>query len=188
MNDSALILARLERSVLALERRNRRLTRLVSALLATWLLALTGFAALESRGRNRQDVSGDVLRVRGLVVVDQNGTERVRIEAPLPDPIMLGKRIPRGGAVSGILLFDEEGNERSGYVTSDGYPNVFFTLDGLAQQHVLFLAEPQGAATLRMWSGDRNVVDLGVSEDAPHLKLSSQGNPVFVQPAAEPGK
>src|SRR5262249_25046642 len=106
MSDSTL--DRLERSVLALERRNPRLTRLVYALLATWLLALTGFAALEARGRARQDAGGDVLRVRGLVVVDENGTERVRIEAPLPDPIMLGKRIPRGGAVSGILLFDEE--------------------------------------------------------------------------------
>jgi hypothetical protein len=186
MDDTAL--ARLERSVLSLERRNRRLTRLVCGLLGTWLLALTGFAALEARARTTQDVNSDVLRVRGLVVVDQNGTERVRIEAPLPDPIMLGKRIPRGGAVSGILLFDEEGNERSGYVTSDGYPNVFFTLDGLAQQHVLFLAEPQGSATLRLWSGDRNVVDLGVDEQAPHLKLSSQGNSLFAQPAPVAGK
>ena len=185
MDESSL--ARLERSVLALERRNRRLTRLVYGLLLTSMLALTGFAAIEARGRAAQD-KPEILRVRGLVVVDQNGTERVRIEAPLPDPIMLGKRIPRGGAVSGILLFDEEGNERSGYVTSEGYPNVFFTLDGLAQQHVLFLAEPQGATTLRMWSGDRNVVDLGVSEEGSHLQMTEHGTPIFSQPTPESKK
>src|SRR5262245_60511770 len=186
MEDSRL--AQLERAVIALERRNHRVTLLVTGLLVAWLLTLTGFAALEARGRSEAGDPSEVLRVRGLIVVDQNGTERVRIQAPLPDPIMLGKRIPRGGQVSGILLFDEEGNERSGYVTSDGYPNVFFTLDSLAQQHVLFLAEPQGATTLRMWAGDRNVVDLGVSDEAPHLQITRQGTPVFTQPAAADGK
>jgi hypothetical protein len=185
MEDSRL--ARLERLVVVLERRNRRVTLLVTGLLVAWLLTLTGFAALESRERSAAKPA-EILRVRGLIVVDQNGTERVRIEAPLPDPIMLGKRIPRGGSVSGILLFDEEGNERSGYVTSDGYPNVFFTLDGLAQQHVLFLAEPQGSATLRMWAGDGNVVNLGVGDEAPSFKMSKQGKDVFVQPASESGK
>jgi hypothetical protein len=186
MEDSRL--ARLERLVVVLERRNRRVTLLVTGLLAAWLLTLTGFAALEARARAAAAEPSDVLRVRGLIVVDQNGTERVRIQAPLPDPIMLGRRIPRGGQVSGVLLFDEEGNERSGYVTSDGYPNVFFTLDSLEQQHVLFLTEPDGSTTLRMWSGDGNVVNLGVTGDGPSLKMSKQGKDMFVQPAAESGK
>ena len=71
----------------------------------------------------------DSIRVRELVVVDANGTPRVRIAAPLPDPIMLGKRFKRGDAVSGLLLYDAEGNERGGYVTGDEGRDVALTLD-----------------------------------------------------------
>ena len=38
--------------------------------------------------------------------VDANGTERVRIAAPLPDPIKIGKPFDRQGLVSGMLIFD----------------------------------------------------------------------------------
>lgn len=71
----------------------------------------------------------DTLRLRQLSIVDANGVERVRIGAPLPEPLMLGKRVPRDGSLSGILLFDAEGTERTGYATGDSYPNVIFTLD-----------------------------------------------------------
>ena len=60
----------------------------------------------------------DTLRLRQLSIVDTNGVERVRIGAPLPEPPMLGKRFHRDGPISGILLFDAEGNERTGYATS----------------------------------------------------------------------
>jgi hypothetical protein len=62
----------------------------------------------------------DVLRVRQIVIVDEKGTERVWIGAPVPDPIVQGQRQKRAGPVSGIILLDAKGNERSGYVTSDG--------------------------------------------------------------------
>jgi hypothetical protein len=62
--------------------------------------------------------TGSILRVRGLSVVDERGMERVYIGAPVVDPLRFGKRFRRG-PVSGILLFDCAGNERSGYVTTD---------------------------------------------------------------------
>jgi hypothetical protein len=37
------------------------------------------------------DTTGTTLRVRQLVVVDERGIERVRIGAPLPDPVIEGK-------------------------------------------------------------------------------------------------
>jgi hypothetical protein len=36
-----------------------------------------------------------ILKVRGLIVVDERGVERVRLGAPLPDPIVEGKRSPQ---------------------------------------------------------------------------------------------
>jgi len=117
----------------------------------------------------------DVLRVRQLSIVDANGVERVRLGAPLPEPMILGKRFHRDGFVSGILLFDAEGNERSGYATSDDYPNVIFTLDSLATQHVLFMAEPQGSPTLMMWDEKKGALRFFVDEGQPHIRYGRAG-------------
>lgn len=164
--------------------RSRRLARALLVSVTLLALALAAVAMVGFKGQN-PDPSGTVLKVRGLVVVDGNGVERVRIQAPLPDPLILGKRLPRGGAVSGILLSDEEGNERSGYVTSDGYPNVFFTLDSLARQHVLFITEPQGDPTLRLWDG-ASAATLSAGADNPALKLTSGSKILFEVPARPP--
>ena len=173
-----------------IERRCRRLTGCIMGLAALWIItaATVGALRITKRGLSpagRQDAAGtDILRVRGLVVADANGVERVRIGAPLPEPIVLGKRIPRGGDISGILLYDAEGNERSGYVTSEGYPNVFFTLDGLGQQHVLFITDPNGTPTLRMWNQE-NTVQLEADEMSPDIKLTHGKEVLFEAPAAK---
>jgi len=49
------------------------------------------------------------LRVRELAVVDERGTERVLIAAPLPEPMIMGKRGKRGGKISGIIILDATG-------------------------------------------------------------------------------
>jgi hypothetical protein len=168
-----------------LDRLTRRSRHLTLALAVAAVALAVSLAALVLTGRAVRaavPVNG-VLTLRGLVVVDGRGVERVRIQAPLPDPLVLGKRLPRGGTVSGILLSDDEGNERSGYVTSDGYPNVFFTLDGLARQHVLFIAEPQGDPTLRLWDG-AHAATLSASPDGPALRLTSGEKTLAELPAA----
>ena len=72
----------------------------------------------------------DDLTVRQLHVVDENGVERVRIGAPLPDPIVHGKRTKRDGPISGVLIFDRTGTERGGYATDDEADgNAVITLD-----------------------------------------------------------
>ena len=74
------------------------------------------------RSGGRLDVSAeqsDVLRVHQIVILDEKGTERVWIGAPVPDPIVQGQRQKRAGPVSGIILLDAKGNERGEYVTSD---------------------------------------------------------------------
>lgn len=172
----------LERAVRALERRNHRLTLSAAGLFAL-NVAIVLFI-LFSRGPAAAAPSRDqVLRVRGISVVDANGTERVRIGAPVPEPLILGKRFPRGGDMSGIILSDEEGNERSGYCTSDGYPNVLFTLDSIGVQQVLFLAEPQGDTAFWIWNG-ANSFKVNVGEEESSLNLSSGGKVVLGSPPA----
>lgn len=162
-----------------LERRSRGARALAAA-----ALVLAGVAAVGSWTRTAAAENPEILRVRGLVVVDGNGTERVWIGAPVPEPRILGKRLNRGGAMAGILLFDAEGNERSGYVTSDAFPNVLFTLDSLASQHVLFLSEPQGDTTLRMWAGS-NRLDLHVGDEDAGIDVVRDGEKVFTAAPAD---
>ncbi len=166
-----------------LEQRIRRLTWGIGGLVVLAVVILFGMLVFKTRmaGGSATD---DILRVRGLVVVDENGTERVWIGAPLPEPLILGKRFPRGGNVSGVMLYDDEGNERGGYVTSDDFPNVFFTLDSLGKQHVLFLAEPQGDTALWIWNGE-NAFRLNVGEEGAGLKISSGGGTIFEVPKTE---
>ena len=99
----------LQERVDALEREVRQLRRrlLGCAVLAAALTA-AAFTANPDTVRFAQ-VQADTIRVNNLIVADPNGTDRVRIAAPLPDPIMLGRRFNRGESVSGVLLFDSEG-------------------------------------------------------------------------------
>ena len=162
-----------------LQKRIASLERRINLLVLIMIVAIGGGIAAARR-------EPEALRVRQLSVVDANGVERVRIAAPLPEPLILGKRFHRDGHVSGILLFDAEGNERSGYVTGDEYPNVIFTLDSLATQHVLFMAEPQGSPTLMMWDEKKGGLRFFVDEGQPHIRYSRAGEKAV--DLAEPGK
>jgi hypothetical protein len=124
----------------------------------------------------------DVLRVRQIVIVDEKGTERVWIGAPLPDPIIQGQRQKRSGPVSGIILLDAKGNERSGYVTSDGSGEVFMSLDSEKAQETLFLANPGGGAHLSIFDSQGNLARIGVLNSQPTLLLRRAGNTIFEQP------
>ena len=74
-------------------------------------------------------ITSDRLVLRQLSIVDAHGIERVRIGAPLPDPIANGKRMKRDEPAAGILIYDAKGNERGGYITDDGAGNALLTLD-----------------------------------------------------------
>jgi len=106
--------------------------------------------------------------------VDEHGTERVLIAAPLP-------RKKRGNDILGILISDATGTERGGYATGDGYANAIFTLDGQGSQTVLLLAEPDGSTMFRIWNQDKGSVTMG-AEDNPFLNVKQNGKPVFTTP------
>jgi len=126
----------------------------------------------------------DNLRVRQITVVDAKGTERVWIGAPVPDPINQGRRVPRNGAVSGIILLDAKGNERGGFVTSDPGGGVFIGLDSEQRQEALFLVNAEGGGHLSVYDNQGNRARLGVLGNRPTLLLEEKAQAVFQQPPA----
>lgn len=103
------------------------------------------------------------------------GIERVIVGSHLPEPnFAQGNRVnARGktGSVSGVTLYDSEGQERGGYVTDDYYGNAFMSLDSKSSMPVMLIAEPQGAGSLILKSRNgKNQINLSVSDDDCDLK------------------
>ena len=137
----------------ALERNIQR-QRTVAVICLCIGLLLGGLASAAATALSVQAPRpGDVLTVRGLVVVDDKGVERVRIGAPLPDPVVNGRRVPRQGVVSGMLIYDADGDERGGYVTEE-HGDAMLTLDAKGRQQTIFIANRDGGANLSVWSGN----------------------------------
>lgn len=168
---------------------------IITATVSSALGVLAVFGAVGNRAiaapaakRNPQVL--DVLRVRQLDIVDKNGVTRVKLASPLPTATINGKKNKtRGGrpedTISGMLLFDAEGVERSGYATVDqGYSNVLLTLDDKKKQHAMFIAEPTGATTLRLFNADtQDRVDVAIDEDGPSISMVRRGKEIYRQPA-----
>lgn len=184
--------ADLNRRVVRLKR-NCRIAIITAAIIsASAILAVVGTVgshAVAAMTPQQGAEIVDVLRVRELNVVDKNGVTRVKIGAPLPNAVIDGKPLTRGGrgddTISGMLLFDAEGVERSGYATVDhGYSNVILTLDDKHKQHAMFIAEPNGATTLRLFNAStKDRVDVAIDEDGPSISMIRRGKEIYRSPA-----
>lgn len=161
-----------------------------SALGVVAIFGAIGSRAIAAPAAKQNPRMMDVLRVRELDVVDKNGITRVKLASPLPTATIDGKQNKtRGGrpedTISGMLLFDAEGVERSGYATVDnGYSNVLLTLDDKKRQHAMFIAEPTGATTLRLFNADtQDRVDVAIDKDGPSISMVRRGKEIYRQPA-----
>ena len=167
--------------IAALERSNRQLRTL--ALVPTLALPLLAVLAF----RTSRDLppsalqTADSLRVRQLIVVDSQGTVRARVGAHLPDAVMDGRPLRRGEDIAGILLYDDTGRERGGYVTFSPSRNVALTLDTRDRQVALFAADPEDGVAARVWGGN-NWVEMRASTKGAHLNLGQSGEVVVQQP------
>jgi hypothetical protein len=145
MNETELMYFRHE--LLRLRRGYRTQRFLLAIAFATVLgLMIVAFGSPAPVAAQSATDKDGVLHVRGLVVEDQDGHERLRLGAPLPDPMIHGVRRKRQGAVSGLLISDPNGNERGGYVTADSSGEAFITLDSEDDQEVMLLTNPKGGA------------------------------------------
>lgn len=177
-------------AVEALQRQNRRLTcGFYGLLIAVAIFAVTVALVPKSSASAPAVAPDSVLRVRGLIVVDADGKERVRIGAPLPDPLMQGRRYKRNGTISGILLLDADGTERSGYFTSDEPGTVALTLDTVQGQTAMFLANDEKGANLQIHDLDsHHSVGLYAVGSAPNLIVEREGRTIFELPTPVPEK
>jgi hypothetical protein len=129
----------------------------------------------------------DVLRVKELVIVDENGIERVIVGASLPGQWESGKvntrRVSRPSKQSGILIFDKEGVERGGYVTDDIGGNALLTLDDKKRQEVLLVTGAEPTSSFRMWTANDSL-ELRVDPDlkGPSMRMIHDGKTVLEQP------
>lgn len=179
--------------VARLERRLRIAVVTAAASLVLGTLAVVGIVGDRATAAPAAGPTSRVmeaLRVRELDIVDGKGVTRVKLAAPLPAPVIAGqqKRTRGGGpagTMSGMLLFDAQGVERSGYATVDkGYSNVLLTLDDKSRQHAMFIAEPAGATTLRLFNGDtQDRVDVAIDGDGPSITMMRRGREIYRQPA-----
>jgi hypothetical protein len=160
-----------------LERRWRLLVGVQFALVVALVAALVA----GSTGAHLTAQS-DRLTLSELTVVDAKGTVRARIGGELPDAVIDGKPVPRGGRAAGVLLYDDTGAERSGYITfASPNRNVMLTLDNDRKQTALFAAGPEGGSALRLeYQG--NAVELNVGKDGPIIHATQDKRAVFHQP------
>jgi hypothetical protein len=161
----------------AVERRWRILAGVQGAMLLCLIAVLTsGWSGVRLAAQDQK-----VLTLSELTVVDAKGTVRARIGGELPDDVIDGKPVPRGQHAAGVLLYDEAGRERSGYVTFSPSGNVALTLDNQRTQTALFAAGPDGGSALRLWYHD-HAVELNVGADGPFIHATENKRAAFHQP------
>jgi hypothetical protein len=166
--------------VAALERRNRVLIRFNAGLAGLMIVSIVaGYFNARVAAQDKK-----VLTVSELAIVDEQGRVRVRIGGELPDAVIDGKPHPRGQRAAGILLYDETGTERSGYVTFEPSGNVGLTLDNRGGQTAQFVAGPNAGSAIHLqWRDD--AVELRVDEDGPSLHAVRAKSVAFHEPAVK---
>ena len=184
MEQETVTLASLVVKTQALEDRLRMLAHLmVSLSIGAILAVVTGFAGLSTAPASPVFPSDSVVVLRALSIVDARGVERVRIAAPLPDPIMLGRRFERGESVSGILIFDSEGNERGGYIT-DETRGAALTLDEINRAAVHIATNDRGEAHVSLSNGRGGYAILGMRPTGTFMSIDGKSVAVVPDSAA----
>ena len=168
----------------SLEQRTRRLERWLRCSISLWLLTcgVIAISAWAWPAQTQQSSVASPLRASELVIVDPKGVERVRIGGDLPDPVISGKRVPRGEKAAGVVLYDGTGQERGGYVTFEPSGNVGLTLDTRRRQVAFFVAGPDSGSALQLWHGN-HLIELRSDDDGSRLTAVKDRQVVVQEPA-----
>ena len=166
-----------------------RLTRTIRVMTTlgavAMIVAVTAFSGARSP---RTALSADTLRVREVAVVDAKGVVRARLGGDLPDAVgRLGRQIPRGDKIAGLLIYDDRGRERGGYVTFEREGTAALTLDSRDPYQQMMLIEadstPAEGVGLRLWSG-KSWAELHAGAGGAGVSAGRDGRVVFFEPPA----
>lgn len=137
-----------------------RITKILLVLLVVgvWgllLQSVVGFSRAEAQTKtaaaNQSGEIAPVIKARGLVIVDEQGHERVVIGSPIPDT-KDGKRVE---PMSGIAIVDPDGYERAGFgLLNSGKMVLGLDAprgkgDDRNRERIHLIADSEGGATLR---------------------------------------
>ena len=112
---------------------------------------IVSLIVLAAVGLPAQTSDPKILRVRGLIIEDEQGRERMAIGSPVPDPKDGKRRTP----VTGIVINDAAGFERFGLgVREDGSVGMGFdappgTGDPRNRERINIVADARGGAYIR---------------------------------------
>jgi hypothetical protein len=179
----------LEQRILACEQENARLRKKINRQNGLWMLGLLlalGGGAIA--GNSIRNAVFDSVKAREVVVVDGKGVIRARLGGDLPDAVMAGGRVSkRGSKAAGVMLYDEEGIERGGYVTQDEGSNVMLTLDSKYRQAALFVAGPDQAqaSAMKLWTAGSSI-ELRSDSNGSRLSVADKGGVTHQQPVIAP--
>jgi hypothetical protein len=147
------------------------------------LLILTNIALLIVAAAPRQP---KVLTVSEVDVVDAKGVIRARLGGDLPDAVVNGKVLHRGSKAAGLMLYDETGEERGGYVTHTPGSLVTLSIDSRnpRQQIATLVGGPTGESALMLnWNDD--IVEMRAdTEMGPSFHAKRGKQVVFHVPSA----
>jgi hypothetical protein len=108
-----------------LEALERKLRTMQVASLGLLLLLAACFAFLAQPLKAASASEGGILHVRGIVITDANGTERIHIGAPVPSAV--GEKGPRRSELTGMTINDAAGREHLGLgLHADGWAILGF--------------------------------------------------------------
>jgi hypothetical protein len=148
------------------------------------IAVLVAIASATCRTTAANDTKPHVLTVAEVDIVDAHGVIRARLGADLPDAVRNGKRVPRQQKPSGLLLYDDSGQERGGYVTFTPGRQVALTLDARDRpgQVAILVADPDGASALTLSNGN-DLVELRTDEElGPSVHVTKNNRVAFHQP------
>jgi hypothetical protein len=168
----------LEDRVLICERDNAQLRRRLASQNRAWLASLLVVAASGAvAGISLNNAVFDSVKAKEVVVIDAKGIVRARLGGDLPDAVMANGRVARRGSkAAGMIIYDEEGIERGGYVTQDEGSNAMLTLDSKFRQAALFVAGPgeTQASAMRLWS-QGSAIELRSDANGSRLSVADAG-------------
>jgi hypothetical protein len=125
-----------------------------------------------------QDVA-PVIRARGIIIVDDQGRERIAIGSPVPDPREGRRRSPS----TGLVINDAAGYERFGVALSDdGFMGMGFDAPPLTGQpgnreRINIVSDPRGGAEMRFLNRKTFVPGRLIVDDDDQFYLELQDFP-----------